>query len=176
MIPTVRAMAAEGRPYKGVLYAGLMIHRDKVHVIEFNARFGDPETEAVLSIFEGNFASLLYSAAVGKLDKTFMTGGPYKHACCIVAAAGGYPGTYGKNFPIHGIEEAENAGALVYQAGTTESNGQIVSSGGRVLAVTGLGDTLRTAIDNAYLAIDKISFETMFYRKDIGAKGLHRKL
>jgi phosphoribosylamine--glycine ligase len=175
LAPTIKSMAEEGSDFVGCLYAGLMIKDDEPFVIEFNARFGDPETEAVLSIFEGDFASLLYSAAIGNLDKNFMTSPGTQHACCIIAAAGGYPGTYGKGFPINGIDEAEISGALVYQAGTTESNSRIVSSGGRVLAVTGLGDSLKSAIDNAYTAIDKISFETMFFRKDIGAKGLRRE-
>jgi phosphoribosylamine--glycine ligase len=174
--PTIDSMAKEGSTFIGCLYAGLMIKDGEPYVIEFNARFGDPETEAVLSIFEGDFASLLYSAAIGRLDKNFMSSPGTKHACCIVAAAGGYPGTYGKGFPIDGIVDAEDTGALVYQAGTTENNGRILSSGGRVLAVTGVGISLKAAIDNAYTAMSKISFETMFFRKDIGAKGLKRDI
>lgn len=170
--PTLLGMKNEGSPFVGCLYAGLMIKDGEPKVIEFNVRFGDPETQAVLSVFDGDFAKLLYTASIGKIDKSAIKSISNGFACCIIMASQGYPEHYEKGFPITGIDEAESHGANVFQAGTAIKDDILVSSGGRVLGVTGIGATLRDAIDESYNAVKKIHFDNMFYRKDIGAKGL----
>lgn len=170
--PVIKGMAEEGTPFKGCLYAGLMINNGDPYVVEFNVRFGDPETQVVLPILEGDFAALLYSAAVGKLDKSKLTNTASRFACCVIAASNGYPGHYEKGFEITGLKEAENTGAVVYHAGTKEQQGKIFSSGGRVLGITGFGNTLKEAVESSYKALDEIEFANIYYRKDIGLKGL----
>ncbi len=170
--PAIDGMANEGSPFIGCLYAGLMIKDGGVKVVEFNVRFGDPETQAVLAVFRGDFAGLLYSAAIGKLDKSKVVSKSEGSACAVVLASSGYPGSYGKGHKITGIEDAEEGGAIVYQAGTGIGDNGIVTAGGRVLAVTGVGRSLKQSIDNAYAAVDKISFNNKYFRKDIGSKGL----
>ena len=168
----IEGMKTEGCPFIGCLYAGLMIENGEPNVVEFNARFGDPETEAVLTLFEGDLAVLLYSAAAGKLDKSAYSEST-GHACCVILSSAGYPDSYEKGFEITGIEEAEKEGAIVYQSGTKQDNGKLLSDGGRVLGITGTGNSLQNAIDNAYKAVYKIEFANKFFRKDIGSKGLN---
>ncbi len=171
--PTLAGMNAENNPFNGCLFVGLMIHNDEPNVIEFNVRFGDPETEAVLTLLDGDFAELLHSAAIGKINQDAIQIKKDLHACCVVLASNGYPGSFEKGFEIKGIEYATSEGAFVFQAGTKLTEGKIVSNGGRVIAVTGQGDSLKSAIDNAYKYADLIKFENKYNRTDIGIKGLN---
>jgi phosphoribosylamine--glycine ligase len=169
--PTVRGMGLEGTPYRGVLYAGLMLTEDGPQVLEFNCRFGDPETQALLPLLEADLALLLWQCACGQLD----VGAVRWRAgfcVCVVMASGGYPGQYRTGLPIYGVEAAEALGCIVFHAGTRWSSGQLVTSGGRVLGVTAVGQTLKEAIDRAYAGVRAISFEGAHFRTDIGAKGL----
>lgn len=173
--PAIRGMKAEGYPFVGCLYAGLMIDPNgDPYVVEFNVRFGDPETQPVLSVFRGDFGKLLSTAAKGSLDKSAIENVAEESACCVVLASEGYPGAYEKGAEISGIEVAETGGAIVYHAGTAEKDGKLVTAGGRVLGVTGIGKDLKSSIDAAYSAVDKIEFAGKYFRKDIGAKGLER--
>ncbi len=170
--PAIAGMQSEGSPFIGCLYAGLMIKNGEPRVVEFNVRFGDPETEVVLPVFEGDFAGLLYSAANGELDKTLAKDVCMASACTVIMASDGYPGSYDKGYEITGIDRAEKDGGIVFQAGTSEKDGKIITSGGRVLSVTALGSSLSDAVDRAYYYVDMIDFENAFYRRDIAKKGL----
>jgi phosphoribosylamine--glycine ligase len=172
MLPTVRAMAAEGRPYRGVLYAGLMITAKGPKVLEYNARFGDPEAQPILCRLESDLLPLLEACIDGTLSQQRPVWRP-EAAVCVVLASGGYPGRYATGMPIQGLEDAGRVdGVTVFHAGTAEKDGRIVTAGGRVLGVTAIGATVRDAIDRSYLAAGKISFEGMHYRRDIGRKAL----
>jgi len=168
--PVLKGMADNGTPFIGCLYCGLMISENDVKVVEFNVRFGDPETQSVLSIFEGDLASLFLSAAEGKIDKSFVSSIAKGTACNVVLASDGYPDSYKKGFEISGIKEAENLGVKVYHAGTKLEKSKLITSGGRVLAVNGTGETLEEAIENAYKGVDLIKFENKYFRTDIGKK------
>lgn len=171
--PTIAAMKAEGRTYKGCLYAGLMITEDGPKVIEFNARFGDPETQVVLPLLDGDLAEIMIACIDGTLkDKEIR----WKNgaAVCVVMAAGGYPGNYGKGDEITGIEAAEQGGALVFHAGTKAKAGSVVTNGGRVLGVTAVAPTVAEAADKAYAAVKKIRFDRQYYRKDIAHRAIER--
>ncbi len=170
--PTIEGMFTEGMPFVGCLYAGLMINEGEPNVVEFNVRFGDPETQVVLSVFDGDFAGLLYSAAIGNLDKSCIKNIANGFACCVILSSQGYPDSYEKGFEISGIEEAEKQGAIVYHSGTKLKDGKLLSDGGRVLGVTGQGSSLSLAISNAYDSVSKIHFENMYFRKDIGKKAI----
>lgn len=170
--PVLDGMAAAGHPFSGCLYAGLMIDDGMPSVVEFNVRFGDPETQSVLSIFEGDFAELLYSAACGAINKDAISDDFSDSACCVIMSSEGYPGSHDTGFEISGIEEAEKSGGKVYHSGTKTVDGKLLSAGGRVLGVTGRGGDLKAAIGNAYEMVERIDFENKFYRTDIGAKGL----
>ena len=170
--PAIDGMAKEGTPFAGCLYAGLMINNGEPFVVEFNVRFGDPETQAVLSVLDADFAALLHSAAIKKLDAGFIKNIAKETACCVIMASDGYPDSYEKGYNISGIDEAEKGQAIVYHAGTAMKDGKLINTGGRVLSVCGLGDDLKAAIDNAYEAVNKIHFDNAFFRKDIGLKGL----
>lgn len=167
--PTVEAMAKEGRPFKGVLYFGLMLTAKGPMVIEYNARFGDPETQVVLPRLKTDFIEIINAVIDEKLD-TMNIEWEDNAAVCVVAASGGYPGTYKTEYEIFGIDECEKTGATVYHAGTKLVDGKIVTGGGRVLGVTSTAHDLDSAIKKSYEAIEKISFTDMFYRKDIGVK------
>jgi phosphoribosylamine--glycine ligase len=167
--PVLKAMKDKGHPYKGCLYCGLMIKNDLAKVVEFNVRFGDPETQAVLSIFKGDLAKLFYSAAKGKLDLSAIENVENGAACNVVLASEGYPGKYEKGFEITGLEKAEEF-AEIYHAGTKEENSKIFSNGGRVLGINGKGDNLKSAIENAYKGVSKVCFNNIYFRKDIGKK------
>ncbi len=173
--PAILGMAKEGYPFKGCLYAGLMIHNNKPKVVEFNCRFGDPETQSVLPLIEGDFCSLLYSIAEGKITKSYYGGYKQKYACCVVIASKGYPDHYEKGFIIEGIEDAEKIGCLVFHSGTKLLGDKIVTDGGRVLGVVGMGDSLQDSINKAYEGVGLINFENKYYRTDIGKKGLKYK-
>ena len=172
LVPTVHAMNSEGRRFRGVLYAGLMITRSGPKVLEYNVRFGDPETQPILMRLDTDLLDLLEAVTDGKLDKIDIKWRD-EAAVCVVMAAGGYPGKYRKGDEIKGLEALQGRNdAVVFHAGTGKSGGRVLSSGGRVLGVTALGKDIPAAIKNAYAAVDKISFEGMQYRKDIGQKAL----
>jgi len=170
--PAIKGMADEGYPFAGCLYAGLMIHQNKPKVVEFNCRFGDPETQAVLPLLQGDFSSLLYSIAEGKLNKSYYAGYENKYACCVILASKGYPDSFEKGFEITGIENAENSGCIVFHSGTKKFNGKIVTDGGRVLGVVGISPSLEASIAKAYEGAKLINFQNKYYRTDIGKKGL----
>lgn len=172
MIPTVRAMEKEGRPFKGVLYAGLMIEGGKARVLEFNARFGDPETQPVLARLDTDLIEIIEAILSGTLSKLEVKWKP-ESAVCVVMASAGYPGSYEKGKVINGLEKAAaRTNVMVFHAGTAVKDGKVVTDGGRVLGVTGIGPEIAAAIDNAYAAVHDIYFEGAHYRKDIGARAL----
>ena len=171
--PTVEAMSNEGMPYRGCLYAGLMIVDGEPKVVEFNARFGDPETQVVLPLLQSDLVELMLACADGTLDKQSIEWRD-ESAVCIILASGGYPQSYKKGLPIDGIAKAKSLGALIFHAGTTMRDGKLLTSGGRVLGVVSLDQNLRTAVDKAYKAVSVINFENMHFRKDIAARALRR--
>jgi len=174
MVPTVKAMAAEGHPYRGVLYAGLMIHNGEPRVLEFNARLGDPEAQPLLVRMACDLVTVLEAAIAGRLHEVEIAWRP-EPAVCVVLAAGGYPGPYEKGKPITGLRAAARLkDVAVFHAGTALQQARVVTAGGRVLGVTALGTPLRTAIDRAYRAVRKIHWEGMHFRTDIGRKALER--
>ncbi len=166
-LPTVTALNAEGRPFQGVIYFGLMLTKDGPKVVEYNARFGDPETQAVLSLLDSDLMDIFQACVDGTLDKIDIKWKD-QAACCLVLASGGYPVQYQSGYPISGLEEA-GQNATVFHAGTKlGEDGQILTAGGRVLGVTALGATLEEAISNSYAAAKPISFQDMHFRRDIG--------
>ena len=171
--PTLRGMMEEGRPYKGCLYCGLMITTDGPKVIEYNCRFGDPETQVVIPLYEGDLLKLLL-AACGDTVSDFPSQTEHgSSAVCVVLASGGYPDSYQTEFPISGLDAVRKIpDVLVFHAGTKRQGDGIVTAGGRVLAVTAWtkNESLRQAIDNAYDAVQLVSFREMHFRKDIGRK------
>ena len=169
--PIVAAMKKEGYPFKGCLYAGLMITSEGPKVVEFNCRFGDPETEAVLPLFDGDLARVMLDCVHGTLSDEAVV---WKKACAVdvVLASEGYPASHSSGEVISGIEDAKNAGGLVFHAGTVKKNGQYVVNGGRVLNVVALADTLAEAKAKAYEGVSRISWRGMQYRHDIADKGL----
>ncbi len=168
--PVVKTLQKKGINYCGVLYAGLMITKaGEAKVLEFNCRFGDPETQAVLPLLETPLEELLLACTQKTLGKQPALKWRSQSAVCVVAASGGYPDSYQKGYPISGIEKAEKD-AIVFHAGTVLKDNKILTSGGRVLGVTGIGNDFNSAIESAYQGIDKIEFEKIYYRKDIGYK------
>jgi phosphoribosylamine--glycine ligase len=171
---TVDGMAAEGRPYRGVLYAGLMIDGDNVKTLEFNARFGDPECQPLLMRMKSDIVPILMAVALGDLSGIEIEWHD-KAAVCVVLAAQGYPGDYSKGDKIAGLDEAAKIEELVvFHAGTRAAEEGVVTNGGRVLGVTALGDTVQQAIARAYQGVALVSWPGMQFRKDIGAKALNR--
>ncbi len=174
MLQTVRGMAAEGRPYKGMLYAGLMIDGDKINVLEFNCRFGDPEAQPLLMRLKSDIVDIFEAAIDGKLDSIDMKIDP-RPTICVVMSSGGYPGSYEKGKQIRGISKANaQTGVEVFHAGTAIEKRRLVTAGGRVLGITAVGKDLETAISRAYKGVSLISWTGSFYRTDIGAKALNR--
>ncbi len=172
MIPTVRAMEKEGRLFKGVLYAGLMIRDGEAKVLEFNARFGDPETQPIMARLDTDLVEIMEAILDERLSALEIKWKP-ESAVCIVIASGGYPGSYEKGRVITGLDKAaRQEGVLVFHSGTAMKNGTIVTDGGRVLGVTGVGPAVAAAIDKAYKGAQEISFEGAHYRRDIGARAL----
>jgi len=185
ILPVVRELRRRGVAYRGILYAGLMVNDadsnphgplaksgSTVNVVEFNARFGDPETEAVLPRLGGSFATALLHAATGALrDEDIVVSD--EAAATVIASSGGYPGSYEKGRSISGLE-GDDPNTIVFHCGTKAQDGGIVTSGGRVLSVTGRGATLREAVDRAYARLGRISFDGMFYRKDIAHRAFER--
>ena len=170
--PVVAELAERGTPFIGCLYAGLMLTGDGPRVLEFNCRFGDPETQTILPRIEGDLAEALASCAAGDLGEVEL-GMAETAAVTVVLAAGGYPEGRDAGSPIEGVDAAEGEGALVFHAGTARRDGQLLTSGGRILNVTGLGDTLEEARANAYDACGKISFPDARFRSDIAAKAVN---
>jgi len=169
--PTARAMVSEGRPFRGVLFAGLMITKDGPKTIEFNARFGDPETQVVLPRLETDLLDIFLASIDGTLDQVDIKWSD-EAAVCVVLASGGYPGSYPKGFPIDGLDRVSTPGALVFHAGTALKDGQVVTNGGRVLGVVGRGAGIAEARANAYAAAAGITFEGKINRTDIAMKAL----
>lgn len=155
----------------GVLYFGLIIDNGEPRVLEYNCRFGDPETQVVLPLFGGDLFQVMFQAAEGKLGTVDFSNSD-EAASCVVLASGGYPVSYEKGYQINGIEEAEKSGCIVFHAGTARKNGDLVTAGGRVLGVTGVAADLENSLKKAYQGIDKISFQDCFFRSDIGKKAL----
>ena len=170
-LPTVRAMAEEGRTFKGCLYFGLMLTKNGPKVIEYNCRFGDPETQVVLPLLESDLLTVMQATTNGTLDKCEVKFGSGS-ACCVIMASEGYPSSYEKGFPI---TIPDDVFSKVYVAGAADKDGTIVTSGGRVLGVTETADTLEEAIAGAYTLVEQIHFDNAFYRKDIGKKALMAK-
>ncbi|MGD0156205.1 MAG: phosphoribosylamine--glycine ligase [Terracidiphilus sp.] len=170
--PTVQGMAAEETPFAGVLYCGLMMTARGPQVLEFNARFGDPETQAILVRLESDLVDALEACAEGRLSELNLRWSPGASAC-VVASSGGYPGSYKTGLPISGLgAAAEVPGVQVFHAGTAQVGAQLVTAGGRVLGVTAAADSLDQALARAYQALAEISFEGMYYRRDIGHRAL----
>jgi len=171
-LPTVKAMKELGRPFSGCLYFGLMLTPKGPYVIEYNCRFGDPETQVVLELLDSDLVDIMEAVWEGRLADcpvTFKEGA----AACVIIASGGYPKSYKKGCPISGLDDkGQFPGVSVYHAGTKLSEGQLLTSGGRVLGITAQAPTLREALDKAYSAVGEIHFENDFHRSDIGAKCL----
>lgn len=174
MYKTVRAMAAEGCGYQGILYAGLMIDQGQIKVLEFNCRFGDPECQPLLMRLHSDLVEVMEAVIDGRLSEISLEIDP-RPTVCVVMASGGYPGAYEKGRAIAGLEEAAKVpDVVVFHAGTAEKGGDIVNTGGRVLGVTAIGENLTSAIASAYRATGLISWKECFYRRDIGQKALNR--
>jgi phosphoribosylamine--glycine ligase len=170
----LRGIQDKGLYFRGVIYAGIMTTEKGPKVLEFNVRFGDPETQAVLMRMKSDLAEAMLKTSQGKLDEVKLEWHD-EPAVCVVMASGGYPGSYEKGYEITGLGEAAQTGAVVFHAGTSEKDGKIVNTGGRVLGVTAKGSDIKDAISNAYKAVEKISWTDVFYRKDIAAKAIDRK-
>lgn len=174
--PTIRAMAEMGRPYRGVLYAGLMIDEGRARVLEFNCRFGDPEAQPVLLRLKSDIVPVMEAVIDGHLSGIRLDWDP-RAAVCVVMASKGYPRSYKSGVPISGLEEAAKLpDTVIFYAGTKRKDGDIVTHGGRVLGVTALGETIADAIGRAYDAVDRIHWQGVHFRKDIGRKALERRL
>jgi phosphoribosylamine--glycine ligase len=176
MIPTVKAMKKEGRLYKGVLYAGVMVTDSGTQVLEFNARFGDPETQPLLFRMKSDIVDFMVACAKADGSLKKMSIEWYDQpTVCVVMASKGYPGKYEKGLPVSGLEEVANLPeTFVFHAGTAQKDGDIVTAGGRVLGVTARGKDIPDAIKNAYKAVETISWDGAYYRTDIGKKALNR--
>jgi phosphoribosylamine--glycine ligase len=172
MYPTVRAMEQEGRFFQGVLYAGLMIHNGEAKVLEFNARFGDPETQPIMARLDSDLVDIIEAILDGRLASVPVRWKPGS-SVCVVMASGGYPGSYAKGMEIAGLDRAAaHQNVIVFHSGTALRDGRVVTDGGRVLGVTGLGPSVAAAIDAAYAGVREISFEGAHFRRDIGARAL----
>lgn len=169
--PTIAALKAEGITYRGCLYAGLMIVDGVAKVVEFNARFGDPETQVVLPLMESDLLELMNACAEGTLSDKEISWSK-NSAVCVIMASGGYPKAYKKNLPIDGVTKAKSLGAMIFHAGTKLKDGELVTNGGRVLGVTMIAPTLREAVDKVYKCVEVINFDNVHYRHDIAAKAM----
>jgi len=172
--PTVRGMAEEGITFTGVLYCGLMMTAKGPQVLEYNARFGDPETQAILVRLESDFVDAIEACVDCRLAETDLRWSPGASAC-VVASSSGYPGSYNTGLPISGLSHAaQTPGVEVFHSGTSRVGGQLVTSGGRVLGATAVGDTLEQALARAYQALAQLHFEGIYYRHDIGHRALKK--
>lgn len=169
--PTIKAMEAEGAPFTGILYTGLMLTDKGPRVLEYNARFGDPETQPIMMRMKSDIVPLFQACIDGTLDQMDLEW--YDDAAvCVIMASGGYPASSEKGVVIHGLEKVKKDEAVVFHSGTTMNGGEVVTNGGRVLGVTAMDSTIKGAIDKAYQAVDKITFDNMQFRRDIGARAL----
>lgn len=174
MKPTINAMAEEGTPFKGILYGGIIFTANGPHVIEFNCRLGDPEAQVVLPLLKTDILDIFEAGVNGTIGEIKVEIDD-RSACCVVMASDGYPTKYEQGFPIYGTSDAEALGdVVVYHAGTDSRDGQLLTNGGRVLAVTGIDKDIPTAIERAYRAVDTITFENQYVRRDIGFQALAR--
>jgi phosphoribosylamine--glycine ligase len=174
-VPTIRGMAEEGTPFTGVLYCGLMMTARGPEVLEFNARFGDPETQAILLRLESDLVDALEACIDGTLDATDLRWMPGASAC-VVASSAGYPGSYKTGLPMSGLDEAARIpGVEVFHSGSAVAEGKLVTAAGRVLGVTAAAASLEEALGRAYQALDEIHFDGMYYRRDIGHRALRKK-
>ena len=174
MTPIVRGMAEEGRRFKGILYAGLMINGEDIKVLEFNARFGDPETQPILMRMKTDLVPVFEAIVDEELHRIAIQWDE-RPSVCVVMAAKGYPGSYQKGTAIEGLQETQSMQNVeVFHAGTALQDNRVVTNGGRVLGVTALGNTIKEAIDSAYSAVSHIHWDGAYYRKDIGKKALNR--
>jgi phosphoribosylamine--glycine ligase len=170
MNPTIQGMSVEGHPFCGLLYAGLMVSLSGAKLLEFNARFGDPETQALMPLIETDLAEILLAAATGTLEGKCLKISD-KSSACVVMSAEGYPGPYRRNDPITGLEEASVLpDTVVFEAGVNRVGETTLTNGGRVLGVTATGTKLDDALKKAYLACGNIHFKGVHFRKDIGSK------
>lgn len=169
----ITGLKAEGLYYRGIIFVGLMIEDGETKVLEFNVRFGDPETQTVLMRLDSSLSEAMLATVEGRLSEVEFNWSD-DPACCVVMASGGYPASYDKGFAISGLDAAEENGAVVFHAGTAEENGQIVNKGGRVLGITARGTDIKEAVAKAYEAVEKISWEGSFYRKDIAYRAIER--
>jgi phosphoribosylamine--glycine ligase len=175
LVPTVDAMNRNGTPFKGVLYAGLMITSGGPRVLEFNVRFGDPETQPILMRLKSDLLEVFLAVCDGRLEEVFLKWDP-RPAVCVVMASGGYPDKYEKGKAVTGLKEAEELeDVVVFHAGTKQQEGRVVTNGGRVLGVTALGTNIAAAKARAYEAVGRIAFEGAYYRRDIADKAIQRK-
>jgi phosphoribosylamine---glycine ligase len=175
VIPTLRGLAAEGMPYNGILYFGLMLTAQGIYVLEYNARLGDPEAQPVLFRLESDFLDICDAILQQNLERVELRWDS-RPSVCVVLASGGYPGEFEKGFEISGIQKAAfQADLKVFHAGTELQNGRLLTAGGRVLGVTAKAETLEAAMNQAYRTVDQIHFDRMHYRRDIGHKGLNRE-
>ena len=171
-VPTMHAMNREGRTFKGVLYFGLMLTKDGPKVVEYNCRFGDPETQVVLPLLKSDLFTIMRAVHDEKLADLDIEWSD-EAAACIMEASGGYPESYKKGYEIHGLDEnGQHPGVYVYHSGTKKENGKFYTNGGRVLGIMATGSDLKEALAKAYAAVDEIGFENMHYRHDIGRKVL----
>jgi phosphoribosylamine--glycine ligase len=173
--PTIRGMAQEDTPFVGILYCGLMMTARGPQVLEFNARFGDPETQAILVRLESDLVDALEACIDGRLSKNELRWSDSASAC-VIASSAGYPGSYETGFPISGLSTAGRVpGVQVFHSGSRRLGNELVTAGGRVLGVTAVAASLQEALDRAYQAMSEIQFEGMYYRRDIGHRALKRK-
>ena len=173
VLPTLAALKEKGREFKGLLYPGIMLTASGPKVIEFNARFGDPETQVYMRLLETDLVDILFACIKGTLQKQKIVWSN-KFTCCVVLSSGGYPDSYQKGKVIKGLNHSFEKDIVIFHAGTTMKNGEVITNGGRVLGVSATGSNLSEALSKAYDAITYISFEGMQYRKDIGAKAVKR--
>jgi len=172
--PTIRGMYQEGNPFKGVLFAGLMLTPDGPKALEFNVRFGDPETQSILPRLQTDIVEMFLAACDGRLHEIKVKWDD-RPCVCVVIASGGYPGKYQGGFPISGLDEIKDEDTVVFHAGTKNDGGNLVTNGGRVLGVCALAGNLDAAVRKAYNAVCKIEFDHMFFRRDIGGRSLKEK-
>lgn len=170
--PTLQGMQAEGIPYTGTLFVGIMVTSQGPKVVEYNCRFGDPETQVVLPLYAGDVLDLFYKAAIGRIGELPPVGNKPESAAVVVIASAGYPGSYASGKLVTGLDKAESTGAKVLHAGTKNADKGLVTAGGRVFGVVGKGSSLQAALDQAYAGVAEVQFEGAFHRKDIGKKGL----
>ena len=174
MKPTIRALASEGRPYKGILFGGIIVTPDGPKVIEFNCRLGDPEAQVVLPLLKTDLVDIVTAVCAGSVADLAIECDD-RAATCVVMASGGYPEAYTTGFPISGIDRAEALGdVVVFHAGTAYRDRQLVTNGGRVIGVTAIGDSIQSSIAQAYKAVGKIAFDNAYFRRDIGHRALNR--